>query len=77
MKKTSRKLQPDDDMRAEYDFRGGIRGKYASQFAERDAVVIVLAPDVAEAFPTSRAVHTALRKVMRTRAKPPGRVRKP
>lgn len=69
MKKTSRKPQADAEIRAEYDFRGGVRGKYAKHFADGDAVVVVLAPDVAEAFPTSRAVHTALRKAMRTKAK--------
>lgn len=76
MKKTSRKPKPDVEMRAEYDFRGGVRGKYAKHFADGEAVVIVLAPDVAEAFPTSRAVHSALRKAMRSRAKRPSPARK-
>ena len=42
-------------MRAEYDFTGGIRGKYAKRYAS-GTNVMVLAPDVAEAFPTARAV---------------------
>lgn len=48
------------EMRAEYDFRGGIRGKYAARFA-RGATVVLLEPDVAERFPDSRAVNEALR----------------
>lgn len=54
----------DDTMRAEYDFSGGERGKYASRYA-RGSNVVVLEPDVAEAFPTARAVNAALRKVLR------------
>jgi hypothetical protein len=42
-----------DTMRDEYDFSGGVRGKYASRFA-RGSNVVVLKPDVAEAFPTAR-----------------------
>lgn len=35
------KRASDPDMRSEYDFRGGVRGKYANQFAlciQRDMV---------------------------------------
>lgn len=55
-------------MRAEYDFRGGVRGNYAKRYANGTNVV-VLDPDVADAFPTARAVNAALRKVLR--ADPP------
>ena len=51
-----------NEMRPEYDFSGGQRGKYASRFQE-GANVVVLDPDVAAAFPTSEAVNAALRKV--------------
>lgn len=51
-------------MRDEYDFSGGVRGKYASRYA-RGSNVVVLEPDVAEAFPTARAVNAALRKILR------------
>lgn len=51
-----------NEMRAEYIFSEGERGKYASRFQEGTGVV-VLEPDVAAAFPTSEAVNTALRKV--------------
>lgn len=47
----------------EYDFSGGVRGKYARRYAEGSNVV-VLSPDVAEAFPDSRAVNEALRSLL-------------
>ena len=50
------------EMRAEYDFRGGERGKYAKRYAEGSNVV-VLDPDVAERFKTSEEVNRALRKL--------------
>ena len=53
----------DPDMKAEYDFSKGVRGKYAQRYAEGTNVV-VLAPDVAAAFPTSEAVNTALRALI-------------
>ena len=52
-----------DGMRAEYDFSGGVRGKYAKRFAEGTNIV-VLEPDVAAAFKSARAVNAALRKVI-------------
>ena len=48
------------DMREEYDFSGGVRGKYAGRFAE-GSNVIVLDPDVAEVFSDAKAVNEALR----------------
>jgi len=59
------KKEPEDrvseDMRAEYDFSHGERGKYASRYAEGSNVV-VLDPDVAAAFPNAEVVNDALRK---------------
>jgi len=55
--------------RAEYDFSGGVRGKYASRFPEGTTLVL-LAPDVAAAFPTADEVNRALRTVMQARTKP-------
>ncbi|MCG6868497.1 MAG: hypothetical protein LJE91_07145 [Gammaproteobacteria bacterium] len=59
--------KPDDknkvaEMRAEYDFSGGVRGKYARRYAEGSNVV-VLDPDVAEHFKTSEDVNRALREL--------------
>jgi hypothetical protein len=50
----------DPEMREEYDFSGGVRGKYAARFAE-GANVVVLDPDVAEVFTDSESVNQALR----------------
>ncbi len=52
-----------DDMREEYDFSQGARGRYARPYAEGSNVV-VLDPDVAEAFPDSKAVNDALRTIV-------------
>ena len=65
MKKTPSRVREVATMRAEYDFTGGIRGKYAKRYA-LGTNVVVLEPDVAEAFPTARAVNAALRKVLRS-----------
>ena len=54
--------QHEDEMREEYDFSQGVRGKYANRFREGSNIV-VLDPDVAEAFPNSKAVNRALRKL--------------
>jgi hypothetical protein len=48
------------EMLPEYDFSGGIRGKYAERYAQ-GSNIIVLEPDVAAVFPTSEAVNEALR----------------
>lgn len=64
MKKTK---QSDNDMPAEIDLRGGERGRYAKRFVEGTNLV-VLAPDVAEVFPNSAAVNSALRVVLRASA---------
>ena len=50
----------DDDMRPEYDLRGGIRGKYYKQYMEGTNVVL-LDPDVAAVFRDSDSVNQALR----------------
>lgn len=57
---------PDDELRPEYtaaDFKKRVRGKYAGQFSE-ETHMVVLAPDVAQAFPTAEAVHAALRSLL-------------
>jgi hypothetical protein len=64
----ARSDQSDPEMRDEYDFSGGVRGKYASRFAEGSKVV-VLDPDVAAAFPDSTSVNDTLRKVIQQREK--------
>ena len=56
---------PEPDMREEYDFSAGVRGKYAGRFAE-GSNVIVLDPDVAEVFGDGKAVNEALRLLARS-----------
>ncbi|MCH8273729.1 MAG: hypothetical protein IH851_02980 [Armatimonadetes bacterium] len=55
-----KKEQNEPEMRPEYDFGKGERGKYAGRFADGSNVV-VLEPDVAEFFPDSKSVNEALR----------------
>ena len=60
MKKASSKNGSTADMRAEYDFSGGVRGKYAERFA-RGVNIVLIDSDLAEAFPDSKSVNRALR----------------
>jgi hypothetical protein len=50
----------ESEMRSEYDFSGGVRGKYYEAY-QQSTNVIVLDPDVAEIFRDSAAVNEALR----------------
>jgi len=50
-------------MRAEYDFSGGVRGKYVDRYRGGTNVVI-LDPELAEAFPDSKSVNDALRALV-------------
>ncbi len=59
MKKApSKKAEP--AMRENYDFTGGVRGKYARRYAQGTNVVL-LEPDVAKAFPSAADVNDTLR----------------
>jgi len=53
-----------DELRPEYDFSKGIRGKYAKKYAEETNVVLI-DPDVAEFFPDHDTVNDALRSLIR------------
>lgn len=60
-----------EEMRREYDIRGGIRGKYYERFRQGTNVVL-LEPDIAEVFHDSESVNRALRvliDVARTHAR--------
>jgi len=52
------------EMREEYDFSGGVRGKYAKRYRE-GCNVVVLDPDVAKVFPDSESVNRSLRDLAR------------
>jgi hypothetical protein len=57
-----------DELRPEYDLRkllkNGVRGKYVTRYRAGTNLVL-LAPDVASAFPDEEAVNEALRLVIR------------
>ena len=63
MRMTEKRIPRDDEMRREYDFGGGVRGKHAPRFS-KGSNVVVLAPDVAEEFGTAKAVNDALRSYL-------------
>jgi hypothetical protein len=55
-----------DKMRSEYDFdySKAVRGKYHKRLLAEKSSVIVLEPDIAEAFQDSASVNTALRSLL-------------
>lgn len=66
MKKT--KTNQDKELRPSYDsssLRKGVRGKYLDRYNSGTNLVL-LAPDVAAAFPTEQAVNDALRGLINT-----------
>jgi hypothetical protein len=50
-------------MRPEYDFSGGVRGKYYERY-KQGVVAVMLEPDVAEVFKSSASVNEALRALV-------------
>ncbi len=59
----SRVKVDDDEMRAEYDLRGGVRGKYYERYREGTNIVLLDA-DVAKVFRDSETVNIALRQFL-------------
>lgn len=56
----------EDELRPEYDFaqmQGGVRGKYVERYRSGTNLVL-LDPDVAQAFPNDASVNEALRLLM-------------
>ena len=65
--KNATENEPVDELRAEYDFsqlQGGVKGKYAARYRAGTNLVL-LAPDVAKAFPDDESVNEALRLLMK------------
>ncbi len=63
----SNKAVSDPDLRPEYDFsamEGGVRGKYVERY-RAGVNLVLLEPEVADAFPTDEAVNEALRTAIR------------
>ena len=78
MKKTKRKASSSrsaDELRPEYDFRGGVRGKYAARY-RKGTNVVLLDPDVAAAFGTAESVNRALRALLEVVPDRPRRARR-
>ena len=64
MKKEVNELE--DELRPEYDFSkmaGGVRGKYVDRYRAGTNLVL-LDPDIAQAFPTDASVNEALRLLL-------------
>jgi hypothetical protein len=55
-------------MRAEYDIRGGMRGKYYERY-QQGTNVVVLEPDVAVVFHNAESVNRALRMLIQVARK--------
>jgi hypothetical protein len=64
-------MKKPDEMREDYDFTDGVRGKYAKRFA-KGSNVVVLDPDVAAEFKTPEAVNDALRAELEKRRRAVG-----
>ena len=78
-----KKVEPEtveDELRPEYDLsqlKGRVRGKYVERYREGTNLVL-LEPDVAEAFPDADSVNEALRFLIRiTKENHPDLRRKP
>ena len=66
-----------DELRPEYDLasvKGGVRGKYYAR-ATAGTTMVLLEPDVAEAFPDGASVNRALRSYIRGSGKLPNKAR--
>jgi hypothetical protein len=60
-----------DEMKPEYPeelIRSGVRGRYAKQYRE-GANVVVIEPDLSQAFPNAKSVNDALREYLREHPK--------
>ena len=60
----------DDEMLPEYNFSGGVRGKYYEQY-KKGTNVVLLEPDVARFFRDSATVNEALRQFVAEHGRPP------
>ena len=74
MKKNANKQPQQDEMRPEYDLRGGVRGKYYERYKQGTNVVL-LEPDIAKVFRDSATVNEALRQYLAEHGAPPMRKR--
>ena len=61
-----RELEPDPDMRDEYDFSRAKRGKHVA-YHRAGLRLVTLDPEVAAAFPDAESVNRALRELVASR----------
>ena len=62
------KVESHEQMRTEYDIRGGVRGKYYERY-QQGTNVVKLDPDVAAVFHDAAAVNRALRMLIQVARK--------
>ena len=60
------KRQAEKEILPEYDFSGGIRGRYAKKYARHNNLVAI-ERDVSKYFADSKSVNEALRTLLRIR----------
>jgi hypothetical protein len=59
-----------DQLRREYPadlIKSGVRGKYSNRMRKDGANIVVIDPDLTDAFPSSKAVNDALRELLSRR----------
>jgi hypothetical protein len=77
MKKAAHKKKKVDELRPEYNLaqlKGRARGKYLQGYRSGTNLVL-LSPDVAEHFPDTQSVNSALRTLIRAAGRPIRRTR--
>ncbi|MES9856843.1 MAG: hypothetical protein ABW166_09610 [Sedimenticola sp.] len=57
------KTTKDEEMREEYDFSSGVRGKHFRAY-QQESNVVLLEPEIAEVFKNSESVNHALRLLL-------------
>ena len=72
MRKRNSKKKTSDELRRDYDLaqlKGGVCGKYVQRYRSGTNLVL-LSPDVAEHFPDTESVNSALRTLIRAAKRP-------
>jgi len=64
MNDDQKNMTMEDDIRPEYDFSGGVRGKHFKAY-KQGTNLVPLDPDVAKMFPDAAAVNEALRLLVK------------
>ena len=78
MKKKSRGLKSEDEIRPEYNLatlKTGVRGKYVKRY-RAGTNLILLSPEIAAHFPDQKSVESALKRVIRLEGQPRKKARR-